>query len=167
VRCDNPGENNTLEARSQIKYWRLNLEFDYTTRDTHQQNSLAETIIVNMKNLGRALMNSSNVPKELRFKIWRESFQVATNLDGFSAIVLDGKLATRYEYWRGSNHNFAKHLSIWEATGTIKIKTDTSPKLNDKGVQCMFCGYAKNRKGECCRIWNLINGYICMTCNII
>jgi hypothetical protein len=42
-----------------------------------------------MANGGRALTNAANVHKELRFKVWREAFQVATYLDGLSAIVLD------------------------------------------------------------------------------
>jgi hypothetical protein len=58
VRCDNAGENTTLEARSQSKDWKLNLEFEYTARDTPQQNSLAETSKANMANHGRALMNA-------------------------------------------------------------------------------------------------------------
>jgi hypothetical protein len=95
-----------------------------------------------MANHGRALINAANVFKELRFKIWRETFQAATDLDGLSAIVLDGKLATRYEHWEGSNPKLAKHLRIWGEVVTVKIKTDTPPKLNDKGVHCIFCRYA-------------------------
>jgi hypothetical protein len=32
-----------------------------------------------MANHGRALINAANVFKELRFKIWRETFQAATD----------------------------------------------------------------------------------------
>jgi hypothetical protein len=112
----------------------LEFEFEYTARDTPQQNSLAEKSIANMANRGRALMNAANFPKELRFKIWREVFQAATYLDGVLAIALDGKLATRYEHWGGSNPKFVKHLRIWGEAGTVKIKTDTSIKLNDRRI---------------------------------
>jgi hypothetical protein len=44
-----------------------------------------------MANHGRALMNAANVPKEL-------IFQAATDLDGFSGIVLDVNFATSYEH---------------------------------------------------------------------
>jgi hypothetical protein len=43
TRCDNRGENKTLKARCQTKYKTLTLGFEYTTRDTHQQNSPGET----------------------------------------------------------------------------------------------------------------------------
>jgi hypothetical protein len=54
VRCDHAAENTNLESRSQSKDCKLNLEFEYTTRGTPQQNSLPETNIDNMKNIGKS-----------------------------------------------------------------------------------------------------------------
>eukprot|EP00957_Ditylum_brightwellii_P141865 10808247-Ditylum_brightwellii.AAC.1 len=42
VRCDNAGENKTLEKRSRSKDWKMNLQFEYTARAMPQQNYLAE-----------------------------------------------------------------------------------------------------------------------------
>eukprot|EP00957_Ditylum_brightwellii_P064709 4911182-Ditylum_brightwellii.AAC.1 len=42
VRCDNAGENKTLEKRSKSKDWKMNLQFEFTARATPQQNHLAE-----------------------------------------------------------------------------------------------------------------------------
>ena len=42
IRCDNGGENVKLESRANIKDWKLNLEFEYTGRDTPQQNHMTE-----------------------------------------------------------------------------------------------------------------------------
>ena len=42
IRCDNGVENVKLESRSNSKYWKLNLEFEYTGRDTSQRNHMAE-----------------------------------------------------------------------------------------------------------------------------
>jgi hypothetical protein len=39
VRCDNAGENKLLEQRANSVSWKLNLEFEYTARNTPQQNS--------------------------------------------------------------------------------------------------------------------------------
>jgi len=48
---------------------------------------------------------------------------------------------TRYV---GKIPSFAKHLHTWGEAGTVKFKTATTAKLADKGVQCMFIGYATN-----------------------
>jgi len=32
--------------------------------------------------------------------------------------------------------------------GTVKIVTNTSPKLSDKGVQCMMVGYVENHDAD-------------------
>ena len=42
VRMDNAGENRKFQSRSASADWKLNLEFEYTARDTPQQNHLAE-----------------------------------------------------------------------------------------------------------------------------
>ena len=42
IRCDNRGENVKLESRAKNKDWKLNLEFEYTGRDTSQRNHMAE-----------------------------------------------------------------------------------------------------------------------------
>ena len=42
IRCDNGGENVKLDSIAKIKDWKLNLEFEYTGRDTPQHNHMAE-----------------------------------------------------------------------------------------------------------------------------
>ena len=42
IRCDNAGENVKLQKRSDSAAWKLNLTFEFTARDTPQQNHLAE-----------------------------------------------------------------------------------------------------------------------------
>jgi hypothetical protein len=167
VRLDNAGENKKLQKRCDSKDWKLNLKFEFTARDTPQQNSLAEVSIATVANRGRALMIRANVPFKLRFKVWTEAFKTATLLDGLVPIELDGKVATRYEHWAGKNPEFAKHLRTWGEAGTVKIKTKTTPKLADRGVQCMFVGYALNHPGDCYRMWDPETGGIRETRDVI
>ena len=42
IRCDNRGENVKLKSIVKSKYWKLNLDFEYTVRDTPQQNHMTE-----------------------------------------------------------------------------------------------------------------------------
>ena len=46
------------------------------------------------------------------------------------------------------------HLRTWGEVGTVKTKTATTPKLAEKGVQCMFVGYAHNHAGDWYRMYN-------------
>ena len=62
VRLDNAGENKLLKKRCQSKDWKLKIEFEFTARDTPQQNSLAEVGFATIANRGRALMYQANIP---------------------------------------------------------------------------------------------------------
>jgi hypothetical protein len=59
-------------------------------------------------------------------------------------IEVKGKRATRYMHMYGKNPAWAEYLRTFGESGTVKIKTDTTPKLHDRRVQCMLVGYAEN-----------------------
>ena len=56
IRCDNVGENKLLEQRANSVAWQLSIEFEYTVRNTPQQNSLAEVAFTTIANRGHAMM---------------------------------------------------------------------------------------------------------------
>jgi hypothetical protein len=45
-----------------------------------------------------------------------------------------------------------EHLQV--EAGTVKIKSDMTPKLADHGVQCVFVGYAIGRSGNTYHMWD-------------
>ena len=90
VRCDNAGENLKLDNRLKSADWKLNVKFEYTARNTPQQNSLAEKAFDTLYSRGRAMMNAANIPKILRYSLFREAFKTATFLDGLTMIELNG-----------------------------------------------------------------------------
>ena len=116
----------------------MSFEFELTARDTPQQNSLAEVGFATLANHRWAMMHRANLPMMDRYHLAHEAFQCATHLDG---LTVDGVTKTCYEHFVRQNPMFAKHLQMWGKAGTVKIKTSTSPKLNDKGTLCMFVGY--------------------------
>jgi hypothetical protein len=65
IRLDNAGENKLLQQRSQSADWKLNIKFEFTARDTPQQNLLAELGFAHLANYGRALMARANVPMSI------------------------------------------------------------------------------------------------------
>ena len=154
VRLDNAGENILLQSRSQSADWKLNLNFEFTARNTPQQNSLAEVAISTIAMRGRAMMHRANVPMEYRSLLWTTAFDTATLLDGLVVIELDGVSKTRYEHWSGQLPRFAHHLRTWGEAGTVKTATDTTQKLEDKGTHCIFVGYCRDHAGDVYRMFN-------------
>ena len=154
LRLDNTGENKLLQTQCASKDWRMNCEIMFTARDTPQQNSLAEVGFARLVNRRRAMMHHANLPMMDRYCLAHEAFQCATHLDGLTVVEVDGVMKTRYEHFVRQNPMFAKHLRMWGEAGTVKIKTSTSPKLNDKGTHCMFVGYTYNHPGDCYRMYD-------------
>jgi hypothetical protein len=154
VRLDNAGENKKLKARSNSADWKLNIDFEFTARDTLQQNHLAELAFAVLANRGRATMHAANAPLEMRCKVFREAFQTATLVDGLMPVDIGGVIDTRCVHWSGLNPSFAKHLRNWGEAGTVKLKIKATPKVADRGVQCMFVGYAIDHDGDCYRMWD-------------
>ena len=167
VRLDDGGENIKLQSRCQSESWKLNLVFEFTGRDTPQRNHLAELGFAIIANRGRALMAHANVPKEIRYRVWREAFQTATLLDGLVPVVLDGVQETRYVHWCGGNPEFSRFLRVWGEAGTVKLRTSMTPKIEDRGMQCMMVGYALNHPGDTYRMWDPSTGRVHVTRDII
>ena len=142
IRMDNAGENKTLQKRCQSADWKLNFKFEYTVRATPQKNSLVDTSLATISNKGRACMYNANVPFIVRYRFYDYAFHTATMLDSLVIENIDDKECTRYEHLYGKKPQFVDHLRHWGEAGTVKVKTDTSPKMKDKGIQCMFVGYA-------------------------
>jgi hypothetical protein len=49
------------------------------------------------------MMASVNIPVELRYKLWKDAIQTATDLDGLILCTIEGSTKTRYEHAYGSN----------------------------------------------------------------
>ena len=71
LRMDNAEENKLLEQRSGSADWKLGLKYEFTARDTPQQNHLAELGFSVIANRGRAMFSKANVPRELRYGLVR------------------------------------------------------------------------------------------------
>jgi len=154
VRCDNAGENQLLEKRCKSKDWKLNINFEYTARNTPQQNHLAELGLAIIAKRGRALLHYANVPTNMRYKLFCKAFKTATLLDGLMVITLGGKTATRYIHKFGKNPDFANHLRTWGEAGTVTLKGTYPGKIADCGTQCMMVGYDLQHTGNTYHMWD-------------
>jgi hypothetical protein len=160
LRLDNAGENKLLKKQCESSMWKLGIKFKFTARDTLQQNSLAKVGFVTTANQGQAMMARANVPMKVQYQIYSEAFKTATLLNGLVPIELDGVVARRYIHWCGKNPEFVNHLRTFGKAGMVTVKSKMMPKVKDRGVQCMFVGYALNHPRDTYRMWNPKTGGI-------
>jgi hypothetical protein len=99
-------------------------------------------------------MHRANVPEIVRYKLFKEAFKTASLLNALLIVEIDGEQRSRVEHWGGQKPKYAANLRTWGEAGTVKVKTNTTPKLADQGVQCMMVGYAKDHKGNVYRMWD-------------
>ena len=64
-------------------------------------------------------------------------------------IEVENYKAMRYEHFWGKLPKFVSHLRTWGEAGTVKLKNKHSSKMSDRGLVCMFVGYAKDHDGDC------------------
>ena len=67
---------------------------------------------------------------------------------------IDGEEKSRVEHWSGNKPEYTLNLHMWGEAGTIKLKSQMTGKLEDRGVQCMFVGYTKDHAGDIYRMWD-------------
>ena len=62
IRCDNGGENKALQKKIDSTEWNLGIKFEYTARNTPQQNYLAELGFTHIFNQAMAMMMGPTCP---------------------------------------------------------------------------------------------------------
>jgi hypothetical protein len=115
---------------------------------------MAELVFATLGNKGRALMVRANIPMNKRYLLFREAFKTTTFSDSLAVTILGTKKATRHAHFDGKNPKWMKCLRTWGGAGTVKVKTNTTPKLADRGVHCMFIGYADDHDSDVYRMWS-------------
>ena len=149
LRCDNAGENKSVEKAANGRLWKLNLTFEYTARHTPQQNHLAELGLATLANRARAMLIRANIPVSDIYDLFKYAAVTAAKLYMLSVVEIDGVCVMRCLHWSVTVPKFAKHLRTWGEAGTVTLKTDSTPKPKDRGVHCMFIGYSLMHDGDC------------------
>ena len=134
-----------------------------TARDTPQHNHLMEVGFATLCGRGRALMIDAKVPQSMKHIVAQKAFKTATKLDGLMPVKIDGNIKARVEHWSGSIPGYAKHLKKWGEAGVAKVKTNTTPKLEEKGITYMFVGYATDHAGDCYEMLNMNTKQVLVT----
>ena len=79
IRCDNSGENHSLESRCNQEG--LGIKFEYTAPNTPQQNRRVERKFQTLYGRVRAMVVGSGIKQSLRNKLWAETANTAMMLE--------------------------------------------------------------------------------------
>ena len=112
-------------------------------------------------------MIEANVASDYKHIVAQKAFETATKLDGLVPITLDNVTKTRVEHFEGKLPGFVTHVKKWGMAGTVKIKNINTPKLGDRGITCMFVGYATNHSGDCYEMLNMSTRRVIQTRDVI
>ena len=160
VRCDNAGENKLLE--SECKKAALGINFEFTASQTPQQNGKVERAFATIYGRMRAMMIDAGFEMERRKELWTEAASTATKLDN----ILHGKDG-KSAYIRMYNKcpEYEKHLRIFGEIGVVTKHPGPTikSKLEDRGIVCLFLGYARNHARNVYRMLNLKTRKVILT----
>jgi hypothetical protein len=124
VRCDNAGENKSLEKALHGSEWKMTgTEMEYTARNTPQQNSVAEVSIYVTVIRAKTMMFAANVPKKYRYKLFPYAVGTAVKTDNLMIVMIGEKKATRAEHFTGKLPSIVDHLRTWGEAGSVKTFT--------------------------------------------
>jgi len=96
IRCDNAGENKTLERDT--KNAGMGITFEYSAPGTPQQNAVVERAFATLMGRVRAMMNLAGFTKVKRNQLWTEAAATATKVENMLV------------YKNGESHAYKKFL---------------------------------------------------------
>ena len=153
IRCDNSGENVVLIEK--CKQERLGIIFEFTARKTPQQNGRVERKFATLYGRVRAMLNEAGLVdkyEELRHRLWAECASTATKLEN---VVVKKGLMPPYKAFFDKDPPFLDHIQVFGRIGVVHDAQKIRSKLENRGVPCMFVGYADHHAGDTFRFLNL------------
>ena len=107
LRCDNAGENKSLETSIQA-ISDLATKFEYTAPDTPEQNGVVERKSKTLYAKVRSALNGARLPKDIRNGLWAHCAETMTKLENL--LVDQGGDKCPYEKFDGALPKFSKFL---------------------------------------------------------
>jgi hypothetical protein len=149
---DPAGENQKIAECTGSSDWAMLqlIDFEFTSRDTPQHNSLVELAFPYLDGKAHAMMGGAMVPDDLKPKVALEAISCTTQLDGLVVVDNKGKQATRDMHLFGVKPTWSKKLHVWGEAGVVAESKDS--KTGDRGAPMVFVGYAE-RESDSVRMW--------------
>ena len=156
VRADNGGEYRGPFEEYCKKY---GIRLEKSVPKTPQHNGVAERMNRTICERVRCMLSNAKLPSSF----WGEAMRTAVDL-----INLSPSVPLNYDVpehvWTGKNISY-KHLRVFGCRAFVHIPKDERAKLDGKGKQCIFLGYAHEEFGY--RLWDPINKRIVRSRDVV
>ena len=160
MRCDNAGENKTLETTTQHSMYQLGITFEYTARSTPEQNSRVEKSIDTKYNRTRACITFAHIPDPIKHLLIRECITQVTNAANIRLHEANGTTTTSYEHFFAAAPLYAPHLHVFGEAAVVHTTNIASKKLDNRGKLMMFVGNSPQHSGNVCRLFDADTGRV-------
>jgi hypothetical protein len=151
IRCDDAGENMSMNNDLDIKF--LGVKFKFSGLRTPQSNGKVERKFHTFYSRIRSILNGASLKGDLRNKIWAECVMTTTFLS--NVITTTSSFKSPFELFYGARPVLHDKLKIFGEVGVVTTKDKIQAKLTNCGTPCIFVGYAEIHSKDVFRMLNL------------
>ena len=138
IRCDRAGENEMVEKYI-ISQDLKNIQMEFTSSGTPQQNGIVERAFATLYNKVRAMLNEAGCGMGLRKHLWAECANTAVKLEN---IIIKKDNESSYFQFTKKSPKYQSDCRKFGEMAVIKNHSNSiQHKLKNKGFLGMFVGY--------------------------
>lgn len=162
IRCDNSGENKSLQTLCEEE--QLNIKFEFTSHKTPQQNGVVERAFATLYGRVRSMLNHAKLRGNLRTLFWSECANTSTKLQNMVPKLRKDKSPN--ELVNKTKPRYANYLWTFGEIGIMAKHNDITSKLENKVIPIVFLGYSEIHAGDTNRVLSIKTTKILITRDI-
>jgi hypothetical protein len=153
IRCDDAGENRSLDKACQEA--RLGIQFEFTAPGTPQRNGRVERKFATHYGRVRAMFNHAGLIGDVRIGVWTECANLSQDIDNIT--TSENQPVSSYRLFMQKDPKYARKLRTFGEIGIVSYYANKKlrGKLDDRGRPCMMVGYAKDHSDDVYRMLDL------------
>ena len=163
LRCDNAGENKSLQK--EIVNDKPKIKFEFTSPKTPQQNGVVERAFATLKGRVRSMLNFAGMQDAKRIQLWCEAANTATKINNI--LVKNNYDPCAHEKVYDQLPGYVHKLRVFGEIGIVSNTGDITSATQDRGIKCIFLGYADDHSGDVYRFYNMRTGKMILSRDVI
>ena len=161
IRCDNAGENVTLQKKCLEE--NLDIQFEFTAPYSPQYNGRVERPFADIWNKVRTSLIAAGIPKEKGKLVWTECASTVVKINNI-LIKRPGEKSASERMFKNTPA-YAEKLRTFGEIAIIRNNTKIKSKLESRGIEAMFVGYPDDHHHDVYRFLNMKTGKIVLSRN--
>jgi transposase InsO family protein len=155
VRCDNSGENRTLQEV--LKQEKFGAEFEFSAPGSPQFSGVVERKFATLYARVRSTLNSARLSQELQSGLWAEAAKFATDVE--NCLVTEQNTVSSWSLFYGKEHPLVRNVRQFGEVAVVDDwkKRGHRAKLDNRGKPALYLGRADSHASDCFRFltWKL------------